>query len=292
MWKCLPRDTLRECCNVGELLKFKKKYKHAFFEHLNFDLSVCSLPHSLLFQTHSISIMSQCIEHGKEGHVCNHGPSSFAESLDEVEFNRSIHAACTSNNLERVRTILAKQSRGESPACALDSAGYTALVGRRRSKKRKESTCFFWTLMLRHEPFFSQHYSSRAGNKEICTLLLNAGADVDAATPELGATPLMRAIQQGHLDVARLLVSYGASIDVRNSDQENIFHVLAIATSMDNTVQTSDKTEKSAAMALWLLTKLDKDRRIAMLTTSDAKGRRPVDYLKAGKLTALLTPPN
>jgi len=122
--------------------------------------------------------------------------------------------------------------------------------------------------------------------------LLNAGADVDAATPELGATPLMRAIQQGHLDVARLLVSYGASIDVRNSDQENIFHVLAIATSMDNTVQTSDKTEKSTAMALWLMTKLDKDRRIAMLTASDAKGRRPVDYLKAGKLAALLTPPN
>ncbi|KAI9235148.1 MAG: ankyrin repeat-containing domain protein [Podila humilis] len=207
--------------------------------------------------------MSQCIEHGKEGHVCNHGPSSFAESLDEVEFSRSIHAACISNNLERVRTILAKQNRGESPACALDSAGYTAL-----------------------------HYSSRAGNKEICTLLLNAGADVDAATPELGATPLMRSIQQGHLDVSRLLVSYGASIDVRNSDHENIFHVLAIAASKDNTMQTSDKTEKSVAMALWLMTKLDKDRRIAMLTASDVKGRRPVDYLEAGSLAALLTPPN
>lgn len=146
--------------------------------------------------------------------------------------------------------------------------------------------------MLNDMNIFFQHYSSRAGNKEICTLLLNAGADVDAATPELGATPLMRAIQQGHLDVARLLVSYGASIDVRNSDQENIFHVLAITVSKDNTVQTSDKTEKSTAMALWLMTKLDKDRRIAMLTASDVKGRRPVDYLEAGSLAALLTPPN
>ncbi|KAF8931963.1 Elongator subunit elp6 [Haplosporangium bisporale] len=141
---------------------------------------------------------------------------------------------------------------------------------------------------------FAKGYSSGvlAGNKEICTLLLNAGADVDAATPELGATPLMRSIQQGHLDVSRLLVSYGASIDVRNSDHENIFHVLAIAASKDNTMQTSDKTEKSVAMALWLMTKLDKDRRIAMLTASDVKGRRPVDYLEAGSLAALLTPPN
>ncbi|KAG0078158.1 Ankyrin repeat domain-containing protein 39 [Podila epicladia] len=203
-----------------------------------------------------------CTEHGKEGHVCSHGPSSFAESLDEVEFNRSIHAACISNNLERVRTILAKHSRGESPACALDSAGYTAL-----------------------------HYSSRAGNKEICTWLLNAGADVDAQTPELGATPLIRTVQQGHLDVAKLLVSYGASVEVRNANQENVFHVLAIAASKDNITQSPDKTEKSMAMVRWLLTKLDKDRRITMLTALDAKGRRPVDY-GSGSLATLLTPPS
>ncbi|KAG0028678.1 hypothetical protein BGZ82_008306 [Podila clonocystis] len=203
-----------------------------------------------------------CAEHGKEGHFCNHGPSSFAESLDEVEFNRSIHAACISNNLERVRTILAKHSRGESPACALDSAGYTAL-----------------------------HYSSRAGNRDICVLLLNAGADVDAKTPELGATPLMRAVQQGHLDVAKLLVSYGASVEVRNSDQENVFHILAIAASKDNTAQTPDKTEKSVAIARWLLTKVDNDRRVAMLTALDAKGRRPVDY-ELWSLATLTTPPS
>ncbi|KAF9271581.1 hypothetical protein BGZ74_005890 [Mortierella antarctica] len=129
------------------------------------------------------------------------------------------------------------------------------------------------------------------GNKEICTWLLNAGADVDAQTPELGATPLIRAVQQGHLDVAKLLVSYGASVEVRNSDQENVFHVLAIAASKDNTEQTPDKTEKWVAMARWLLTKLDKDRRIAMLTALDAKGRRPVDN-GSGSLATLLTPPS
>jgi hypothetical protein len=101
----------------------------------------------------------------------------------------------------------------------------------------------------------------------------------------------MRAIQQGHLDVARLLVSYGASVEVCNSDQENVFHILAIAASKDNTTQTPDKKEKSAAIARWLLTKLDKERRIVMLTALDAKGRRPAEY-ESGLLVTLLTPPN
>ncbi|KAF9309570.1 Elongator subunit elp6 [Podila horticola] len=168
---------------------------------------------------------------------------------------------------------------------------------RQRSGQAKENE---WPALTLHYKIldnnvdvFAKGYSSGvlAGNKEICMLLMNAGADVDAKTPELGTTPLMRAIQQGHLDVARLLVSYGASVEVCNSDQENVFHILAIAASKDNTAQTSDKKEKSAAIARWLLAKLDKERWIVMLTALDAKGRRPADY-ESGSLAALLTPPN
>ncbi|KAF9173868.1 Elongator subunit elp6 [Mortierella sp. AD010] len=139
-----------------------------------------------VFAKGHIVMPNDCVDHGQPDHNCNHTSNLVSESLDEIEFSRSIHAACIANNFTRVQTILSKgsASQGISPANVLDSAGYSAL-----------------------------HYASRAGNKEICTLLLNAGADVDAKTPELGTTPLMRAVRQNHLAIARLLVSYGASID-------------------------------------------------------------------------------
>ncbi|KAF9113834.1 hypothetical protein BGX27_000738 [Mortierella sp. AM989] len=206
-----------------------------------------------------MTMSNDCADHGQLGHICNHEPNSVSESLDEIEFSRSIHAACIANNLARVKIILSKgtSSRGISPANALDSAGYSAL-----------------------------HYASRAGNKEICTLLLNAGADVDAKTPELGATSLMRAVQQNHLAVARLLVSYGASIDMRNSDQGNIFHVLAIAARNSyNESKSHSSIEAFSELARWLARWLrmkacnQPGGLDSMLKARDVNGHTPAGYL-------------
>ena len=41
-------------------------------------------------------------------------------------------------------------------------------------------------------------------------LLLEAGADKDAATTTYGATALMSAAEEGHLEVVRLLIEAGA----------------------------------------------------------------------------------
>ncbi|KAF9432590.1 Ankyrin repeat domain-containing protein 39 [Entomortierella beljakovae] len=195
-----------------------------------------------------------CSGHGKPGHVCNNTLNSVSENLDEIEFSRSIHSACISNNATRVQSLLSKNSsRGVSPANSLDSAGYTAL-----------------------------HYASRSGNLEICTMLLNAGADVDAKTPEQGTTPLMRAVQQNHLAVARLLDSYGASINDRNSDKENLFHILAAAArNAFNESKESASIEKFLEMAQWLRTKAnDKPQRLeSMLNGQDIRGHVPVDCL-------------
>ncbi|KAK3828692.1 MAG: ankyrin repeat-containing domain protein [Benniella sp.] len=199
-----------------------------------------------------------CVDHDQPGHVCNHTPSSVSESLDELDFARSIHAACINNNIARVQAILSKDSsrRGVSPATSLDSAGYTAL-----------------------------HYASRAGNKEICTLLLNAGAEVDAKTPELGTTPLMRAVHQNHLVVARLLVSYGASIDETNSDQENVFHILATAAknaAAKGDSGQNDNKESHVELARWLRNKASSQQEgklDRMLTARDIHGRIPVECL-------------
>jgi hypothetical protein len=125
-----------------------------------------------------------------------------------------------------------------------------------------------------------KHYASRAGNVEICTLLLNAGADVDARTPELGTSPLMRAVQQNHLAVARLLVSYGANIEESNSDKENIFHILAIAAKNDAT--QSGISESYLEMAQWLRTKTrsqQEGRLDRMLMAQDVRSRTPVQCL-------------
>ncbi|KAF9961670.1 Ankyrin repeat domain-containing protein 39 [Mortierella alpina] len=207
-----------------------------------------------------MSQKNACTDHNQPGHVCNHAPSSVSESLNEIEFSRSIHAACIANNVERVRSILSKGSSrvGDSPSTALDSAGYTAL-----------------------------HYASRAGNKEICTLLLNGGADVDAKTPELGATPLLRAVQQNHLDVTRLLVSYGADLAECNADQENVFHVLACAAKKPRSDQNGhhqDLTE-FLDLARWLRIKASAQGKLeSLLHARDSRGQRPMDYLQGSSV--------
>ncbi|KAF8978131.1 Ankyrin repeat domain-containing protein 39 [Entomortierella lignicola] len=197
----------------------------------------------------------ECNDHGQPGHICNHIPNSVSENLDEIEFSRSIHAACIANNITRVQTILSKGSgsRGLSPVNSLDSGGYSAL-----------------------------HYASRAGNKEICTLLLNAGASVNVKTPELGATPLMRAVQQNHLPVAQLLVSYGAKIDECNNDQENIFHILANAARRSyNESKSQSNVDTFLELARWLRIKAGSQlgRLDSMLRAQDAHGQTPVECL-------------
>ncbi|KAG0280292.1 Ankyrin repeat domain-containing protein 39 [Linnemannia exigua] len=190
----------------------------------------------------------QCHSHNHPGHVCNHAPSSVSESLDEIEFSRSIFAACTAHNVDRVESILCRTKRGESPAISRDSAGYTAL-----------------------------HYASRTGNIATCRLLLNAGADVDAKTPELGTTALMRAIQQNHLEVAKLLVSYGASLQDQNASQENVFHVLAIAIR-----DAGIDCEEFIELAGWLRNKArvgHPGRLEALLQARDVRGQTPGEYI-------------
>ncbi|KAF9921771.1 Elongator subunit elp6 [Linnemannia zychae] len=209
----------------------------------------------LIKMTSSDTTSSQCHNHGHSGHVCNHAPSSVSESLDEIEFSRSIFAACTAHNVDRVQSILLRNKRGESPATSRDSAGYTAL-----------------------------HYASRTGNLATCTLLLNAGADVDAKTPELGTTALMRAIQQNHLDVAKLLVSHGANIREQNASRENVFHILALAIKeqASNGGGDDDADGGFLELATWLRNKAKMGhpgRLEELLQAHDARGMTPLEHL-------------
>ena len=54
---------------------------------------------------------------------------------------------------------------------------------------------------------------------EIAELLLKAGSDVNDQSGEhcYGVTPLHDAAENGHLDVVKLLLKYGASLNLRDS---------------------------------------------------------------------------
>ncbi|KAG0242214.1 Ankyrin repeat domain-containing protein 39 [Actinomortierella wolfii] len=174
-----------------------------------------------------------------------------------MDFSRSIHAACLANNTSRAKAILEKHKRGPSPANQLDSAGYTPL-----------------------------HYASRAGNNDICLLLINAGADVDAKTPELGTTPLLRALSQLHFATARLLLSYGANLELCSMDGDNVFHTTAQAlatqsSKCNNDQQQLQQLQQETIQILQYLRQkaAPENRRQAMLSAINKHGKQPIDCL-------------
>ncbi|MFC4029885.1 ankyrin repeat domain-containing protein [Streptomyces polygonati] len=60
--------------------------------------------------------------------------------------------------------------------------------------------------------------AAREGRAEIVPLLLAAGADVNATEPTFGATPLHKAVYNGHTDITRLLVAApGVDLDYQGA---------------------------------------------------------------------------
>jgi ankyrin repeat protein len=53
-------------------------------------------------------------------------------------------------------------------------------------------------------------WAAKRGHKGIVKLLLEKGADVNAATVSFGQTPLYWASENGHVDVVKLLLEKGA----------------------------------------------------------------------------------
>lgn len=72
--------------------------------------------------------------------------------------------------------------------------------------------------------FTALHYGAAGGHTEVCRALLEhpvgsggASADTNAALPD-GSTPLMLAVEEAHIDVARLLLEKGASAESKDED--------------------------------------------------------------------------
>ncbi|KAI8608573.1 ankyrin repeat-containing domain protein [Chytriomyces sp. MP71] len=134
------------------------------------------------------------LQHPPHCGCATHAPAnaSVMQTLDEMAFERSAHAASVAGNRAKLSKLIVA-----NPSCAnaFDAAGYTPL-----------------------------HYASRHGRIECVALLLDAGASIDTPTRGLGTTALMRAIAGNHVDVARLLVARGADPDITDSEGRTARH--------------------------------------------------------------------
>lgn len=117
--------------------------------------------------------------------------SGVRQSLSELEFERGIWYAAQYNDEEKVERLLRKGI----PADVKDVAGYTAL-----------------------------HYAARNGHDQICEILLQHGAYVDAKTGNGGATALHRAAAQGHVKVVQILLENGADASLKDADGYTPLH--------------------------------------------------------------------
>ena len=67
-------------------------------------------------------------------------------------------------------------------------------------------------------------YAARAGHADIVELLLQLGADPNAATRAGGSTALHRAAYVGHLGIVQLLLAGGASPGLQDADGQTPLH--------------------------------------------------------------------
>ena len=63
-------------------------------------------------------------------------------------------------------------------------------------------------------------YAAEDGHKEIAELLIAEGADLNAVGGSFGETPLHTAAWNGHKEVAELLIAKGADVNVKGNNSE------------------------------------------------------------------------
>ncbi|GMH43433.1 hypothetical protein BSKO_11355 [Bryopsis sp. KO-2023] len=138
---------------------------------------------------------SNVCEAHAEGCNCAKTWSSTQQSLDEVDFMRSACAAAKSGHIDRLRTILRKRPDAVDGDGVDGHSGYTPL-----------------------------HYASRSGHQDCVLLLLQSGADVDRRTTAGGATSLHRAAHMGHASIVNTLCAYKSDGSIQDFDGETPLH--------------------------------------------------------------------
>jgi serine/threonine-protein phosphatase 6 regulatory ankyrin repeat subunit B len=132
-------------------------------------------------------------------------------------------------------------------------------------------------------------------------LLLASKADLKAATKPLGYTPLHCAAQQGHIDVARLLLKRGMDVNAHDSDQGTPLHnaalygqVKMIRFLLENKADIQAANEdKSPLLAACMVGKLEAirvllDHKADVNVREKYYGRTPLHHAVAGEDPAVV----
>lgn len=114
-----------------------------------------------------------------------------AESLDEMDFQRSLAGAAQAGDVGRMRGLIARGAKVDGDG----ESGYAPL-----------------------------HYAARHGHVQACLLLLQSGAQVDRRTRAGQATSLHRAAYAGHTEVVKALLQHGANVEAQDSDGQTCLH--------------------------------------------------------------------
>ena len=128
----------------------------------------------------------------------------WSQNLEEIDFERSIHNACTNGDLEKVKKFIENNRESVNRQ---DKNGYSAL-----------------------------HYAARNNYIHICKYLLENGADVHLKTKSCRSTALHRASYMGNFEIVQLLLDYGSNIFEKDCDSKTPFHK-----SLDQFILTKDK---------------------------------------------------
>ncbi|CAL8118808.1 unnamed protein product [Orchesella dallaii] len=133
------------------------------------------------------------MEASKHGHTedcscCASAPTnpSVQQSLDELEFERSVWQAAIDNDVDKITKFSKAQKFDPN---VTDKYGYTAL-----------------------------HYAARNGCLSAAKTLIEFGADCNAQTGSLRATPLHRAVTAKKTEMVQFLVQSGANLKLKDTD--------------------------------------------------------------------------
>ncbi len=131
-------------------------------------------------------------EHSKS---CQHNKnsSSYEQTLEEIEFEKSIFNACVQGDLNRIKYLIDK--KGASQLFEQDRNGYSCL-----------------------------HYAARHNHFEICKFLVSNRIDVNLKTKSCQSTALHRAAYMGNCEIVKLLVENGSSVFEKDCDGKTCLH--------------------------------------------------------------------
>ncbi|KAJ3273960.1 hypothetical protein HDV01_003630 [Terramyces sp. JEL0728] len=119
-----------------------------------------------------------------------HPPATYSQSLEEMDFERSIHNAAHKNNIQKVEIM------PDQLVNIYDNSGYLPL-----------------------------HYAARQGHLEMAKLLIRKGACVNAKTRNGGVSVLHRACISGNVELVEYLIQKGADKEAVDRDGRTVYDI-------------------------------------------------------------------